>query len=880
MNKLLRLSGYILCLFILQMNMSCMAKKEYEYKFQNPELETKVRVNDLINQMTLSEKVSQMRYDAPAIKRLGVPDYNWWNECLHGVARAGEATVFPQAIGMGATFNKSLMFDIGTAISDEARAKHHRFVKENKRGIYQGLTFWTPNINIFRDPRWGRGQETYGEDPYLTSRMGVNFIKGLQGDDPKYLKVVATAKHFAVHSGPEKSRHEDNYHTTDRDLYETYLPAFEAAIKEANVQSIMCAYNRFRDEACCGSNLLLNDILRNDWGFDGYVVSDCWAINDFWEPNKHSIAENATEASALAVKRGTDLNCGNAFDPNLTDAVLKGMVDEEKVDLALSRLFEARFKLGMFDPDGSVSWSKIPYDVVCSDAHYALSEKTARESIVLLKNENKTLPLSKQISSIAVIGPNANSKQVLLGNYHGTPHNRITPLKAITEKLSNANIYYAKGSDIAKGWPLLQTIPSSVLKNEGKVGLKGEYFANQTWQGSPKFTRNDSVINFIWMPDRPIEDLKTDEFSIKWSGQIVPEKSGAYRIALRGSSGARFFINDSLQFEFSDDHEPKTRYFDTKLVKGEAKNIRIEYFNYHTDPQAQLLWAELDEDLLTPALELAKKSEVVVLCLGLSPDIEGEEMPVVLEGFDKGDRSDISLPKSQLELMKEITALGKPVILVLMNGSALAVNWASDNIPAIIEAWYPGEFGGRAIADVLFGDYNPAGRLPVTFYKSVDDLPAFKSYDMNNRTYKYFKGNPLYPFGHGLSYTNFTYENLEIPHQINLNEDIPITVEVRNSGDMDGEEVVQVYLSHTNQNPNKPKHSLVGFERIRLSKGETKKIRFIITPKQYASISSDGKSVIQKGNITVYIGGKQPNLSITPKGAESIEVLTKEIILN
>ena len=880
MNKLLRLGGYILCLFILQMNMGCMAKKEYEYKFQNPELETKVRVNDLINQMTLSEKVSQMRYDAPAIKRLGVPDYNWWNECLHGVARAGEATVFPQAIGMGATFNKSLMFDIGTAISDEARAKHHRFVKENKRGIYQGLTFWTPNINIFRDPRWGRGQETYGEDPYLTSRMGVNFIKGLQGDDPKYLKVVATAKHFAVHSGPEKSRHEDNYHTTDRDLYETYLPAFEAAIKEANVQSIMCAYNRYRDEACCGSNLLLNDILRNDWGFDGYVVSDCWAINDFWEPNKHSIAENAAEASALAVKRGTDLNCGNAFDPNLTDAVLKDLIDEEKVDLALSRLFEARFKLGMFDPDGSVSWSKIPYDVVCSDAHYALSEKTARESIVLLKNENKTLPLSKQISSIAVIGPNANSKQVLLGNYHGTPHNRITPLKAITEKLPNANIYYAKGSDIAKGWPLLQTIPSSVLKNEGKVGLKGEYFANQTWQGSPIFTRNDSVINFIWMPDRPIEDLKTDEFSIKWSGQIVPEKSGAYRIALRGSSGARFFINDSLQFEFSDDHEPKTRYFDTKLVKGEAKNIRIEYFNYHTDPQAQLLWAELDEDLLTPALELAKKSEVVVLCLGLSPDIEGEEMPVVLEGFDKGDRSDISLPKSQLELMKEITALGKPVILVLMNGSALAVNWASDNIPAIIEAWYPGEFGGRAIADVLFGDYNPAGRLPVTFYKSVDDLPDFKSYDMNNRTYKYFKGNPLYPFGHGLSYTNFTYENLEIPHQINLNEDIPITVEVRNSGDMDGEEVVQVYLSHTNQNPNKPKHSLVGFERIRLSQGETKKIRFIITPKQYASISSDGKSVIQKGNITVYIGGKQPNLSITPKGAESIEVLTKKIILN
>ena len=879
MKKLLKLCNVILLTLLLQLDMGCMAKKEYEYKFQNPRLEITERVNDLIDQMTLAEKVSQMRYDAPAIDRLGIPAYNWWNECLHGVARAGEATVFPQAIGMGATFDKSLMFEIGTVISDEARAKHHRFVKENKRGIYQGLTFWTPNINIFRDPRWGRGQETYGEDPYLTGRMGVNFIKGLQGDDPKYFKVIATAKHFAVHSGPEKSRHEDNYHTSDKDLKETYLPAFEAAIKEANVQSVMCAYNRYRDEACCGSNLLLNDILRKEWGFDGYVVSDCWALNDFWEPNKHGLSKDAVEASALAVDGGTDLNCGNVFDPNLTDAVLKGIVDEAKVDRALARLMEARFKLGMFDPDHMVPWSDLSYEVVGSEKHYALSEKTAKESIVLLKNEKQTLPLDKNISSIAVIGPNANSKQVLLGNYHGTPHNRITPLKAIQEKLPNAQVHYAKGSNIAQGWPLLEPIPSNALKNGSNHGLKGEYFDNQKWEGTPKFTRNDSVIDFIWMPKKPIDGLVSDEFSVKWTGQLVAPRTGKYRIGLRASSGGKFYVNDTLKFEFSDDHEPKTRYFDTDLVQGEAKDIRIEFFNYHTDPQAQLVWAHMDEDLLSTAIELAKKSEVVVLCLGLSPDIEGEEMPVVLEGFDKGDRSEISLPKSQLRLMTEVAALDKPIVLVLMNGSALAVNWADEHIPAIVESWYPGEFGGKAIADVLFGDYNPAGRLPVTFYKSTEDLPDFKSYDMTNRTYKYFKGEPLYPFGHGLSYTNFTYDHLEIPNEVELNEDIPITVEVTNTGKREGDEVVQLYISHNIQEEDAPVHSLVGFERISLSVGETKKVSFKITPKQYARITSEGKIDITPGSIQFHVGGKQPNLKTNPKGAELIQVLTKTTTL-
>lgn len=850
--------------------------EKYLYKFQNTNLEIQERVEDLINQMTLKEKVSQMRYDAPAIERLGVPEYNWWNECLHGVARAGEATVFPQGIGMGATWNPDLIFQMGDAVSDEARAKHHKSKSEGKRGIYQGLNFWTPNINIFRDPRWGRGQETYGEDPYLTSRIGVNYIKGLQGEEDKHYKVIATAKHFAVHSGPEKSRHEDNYHTSDKDLYETYLPAFEAAIKEAKVHSVMCAYNRYRDEACCGSNLLLNKILREDWEFGGYVVSDCWAINDFWEPNKHNLVETPEEAAALAVDRGTDLNCGNVYDPSLSEAVLKDLIDENKIDIALKRLFTARFKLGMFDPDDQVKWSKIPYDVVASKKNHELSEKISKESMVLLKNDNKLLPLNKNIKSIAVIGPNANSKQSLLGNYHGTPKNHMTPLMAIKNKLPNATVTYALGSDIAVGWPTLNTVPSNVLKNGNKEGLKGEYFRNMNWEGKPEFIRNDKNVDFSWVAKRPMENLEKDVFSVKWTGELIPKESGTYRIGLRASNGGKLTFNGKLQFKFSDDHEPKTKYFDVVLTKGKSNTINIEYYNYHADPQAQLVWAKTDQDLISPALKAAKNSEVVVLCLGLSPSIEGEEMPVLLEGFDKGDRSEITLPKTQIELMKKVHALGKPTILVLMNGSALAVNWAADNIPAILEAWYPGEFGGNAIADILFGDYNPAGRLPVTFYKSVNDLPDFKNYNMENRTYKYFKGKPLFPFGHGLSYTNFTYSNLDIKKEVVVNEPIEVKVDISNSGAIKGEEVVQVYVSHENKDKNAPIRSLVGFKRISLTPGETKTVILNIKPKQYALTSSEGKPIIKPGAISICVGGKQPGFNGVAN-ANTTTVLKKKI---
>ena len=857
--------AFKVCFISLFLVLSC-NENEPDFIFENQSLPIEERVSDLVNRMTLKEKISQMRYDAPAIERLNVPEYNWWNECLHGVARAGEATVFPQAIGMGATWNPDLIFNMGTVVSDEARAKYHKFISEGQRKMGQGLTFWTPNINIFRDPRWGRGQETYGEDPLLTSRIGVNYIKGLQGDNDKYLKVVATAKHFAVHSGPEKSRHQDNYVTTKKDLYETYLPAFEAAVKEAKVHSVMCAYNRYNDKPCCGSDLLLQKILRENWGFKGYVVSDCWAVTDFWEEDKHAVVKTPEEAGALAVLSGTDLNCGSVFDPNLNEAVLKELIDEKKLDVALIRLFTARFKLGMFDDQNDVEWSKIAYDVVASEKHYKLSEQIARESMVLLKNDNNILPLSKSIKSIAIIGPNADSKQALLGNYHGTPHNFITPLRGLQEKLPNTTINYALGSYIAEEWPTLKAIPKGVLTNEKGTGLYAEYFDNNTFKGEPVLVRNDETVDFTWTPKRPLENLKSDYFSVRWSGEIVPKETGEYRIGLKAGNYAKLYVNDSLKFEYSADYEPKLEYFDAKLTAKESYKIRIEYSNTLSDPQAHLVWAKLNTDLLSPAIEAAKKSEVVILCLGLSPEVEGEEMPVVIEGFDKGDRSKITLPKAQLELVKKIQKLGKPTVVVLMNGSALAINWTAKNIPAILEAWYPGEFGGRAIADILFGDYNPSGKLPITFYKSVKDLPDFKNYDMENRTYKYFKGEPLFPFGHGLSYSKFEYSNLEISDKIAKNADVVISVDVKNNSKYSGEEVVQCYVTHENDKiQNNPVRSLVSFEKIYIKANESKKVTFKIPSKKYARISEEGKRVIESGILKISIGGKQPDKTVTLK---------------
>jgi beta-glucosidase len=712
--------GFLIWLVYFMLPAAVFSQQKYEFTYQDPSQSVENRVDDLLGRMTLEEKISQMMNTAPAIDRLGIPAYDWWNECLHGVGRAGLATVFPQAIGLGATWDEDLIFRISTTISDEARAKYHEFIRNGSRKRYQGLTFWTPNINIFRDPRWGRGQETYGEDPFLTGKIGVQFIKGLQGNDPKYFKTIATVKHFVVHSGPEPERHSFDAVTDERDFRETYLPQFEMGIKEGKAYSVMCAYNRYNGETCCGSDALLNGILRTEWGFDGYIVSDCGAIADIFRG--HKVVETPQEASALAVKAGTDLECSNVYR-NLKDAVAKGMINEAEIDVAVKRLMTARFRLGMFDPDEMVEYSKIPYSVLDSEKNRQLAKESALKSIVLLKNDHNLLPLNKNIGTVAVIGPNSDQSFVLLGNYNGVPSDPVTPLRGIREELSGlSEVLYAQGCNWAAGMP-------------------GEKTA---------------------------EELKKE------------------------------------------------------------------------------------------ALEVAAKADVVIMCMGITPRLEGEEMRVNVDGFRGGDRTRIDLPDVQQELIRDIHALGKPVVLVLLNGSALAINWEKDNIPAIIESWYGGQAAGPAIADVIFGDFNPAGRLPVTFYKSVNDLPDFSDYAMKNRTYRYFGGEPLFSFGYGLSYTTYKYSKLKIPKTADINDTVNLSVTVKNTGKTAGDEVVQVYLSNLGSDVPVPIRSLKGFKRIHLLPGESRVVNFNVTPDSFSIIDEQNKRVIKPGIFEFSVGGSQP----------------------
>jgi beta-glucosidase len=694
--------------------------------YQNPDLPLDERVDDMVSRMTLEEKVLQIFHPAPAIERLGVPEYDWWNECLHGVARAGIATVFPQAIGMAATWNPDLIHRVATAISDEARAKHHEAVRKGGSVRYTGLTFWSPNVNIFRDPRWGRGQETYGECPYLTARMGVAFVRGLQGDDPRYLKLVATPKHYAVHSGPEHDRHHFDVEVSERDLRETYLPAFRACVIEGGAVSVMGAYQRFRGEPCCASTLLLDRILREEWGFDGYVVSDCGAISDFYQ--HHLVVQTPEEAIALAVKSGCDLTCcwplpsGCNLDRPLLRAVRQGLLDEATLDRSIKRLFTARFRLGMFDPPERVPYAQIPYEVNDSPPHRALALRTARESLVLLKNEDDLLPLSKNLHTIAVIGPNADWVEALLGNYNGAPSEAVTPLAGIRRAISpGTQVLYAPGC------------------------------------------------------------------------------------AIRGGT----------------------------------------------------------RDGFAEAVEIAGKADVAILVLGLSQDLEGEEGQ--LDGVTQGqvsqaDRAGLDLPGVQEDLLKAVHATRTPVVLVLLNGSPVAVNWAHMHVPAILEAWYPGEEGGTAIAEALFGEYNPGGRLPVTFYRSVDQLPPFTDYDMaKGRTYRYFRGEPLYPFGYGLSYTRFTYGDLLVtPPQVTAGGPVHVRATVTNSGDRAGDEVVQLYLSDLRASVPVPIRQLAGFTRIHLQPGETQAVHFTLSPEQMSLIDDAGRRVVEPGEFEIAVGGRQP----------------------
>ena len=843
-------------------------KPDSNAAYLNPKLPLDQRVNDLISRMTLEEKVSQMMNAAPAIPRLGIPQYDWWNEALHGVAFSGVATVFPQSIGLGATFDPPLVNRVATAISDEARAKYHEAQRRGNYDRFYGLTFWSPNINIFRDPRWGRGQETYGEDPFLTSRIGVAFVKGLQGDDPKYLKVVSTPKHYAVHSGPEPERHRFDAAAIERDLRETYLPAFRATVVEGRAVSVMCAYNRTNGEPCCANTRLLGETLRGEWGFNGYVVSDCGAIDDIYK--RHNFLKTAEEASALAVKRGTDLECGDSYK-SLVNAVKQGLISEAEIDRSLKRLFEARFRLGMFDPPELVPYAKIPFSTNDSAEHRQLALEAARESIVLLKNENNTLPLRKDLKSIAVIGPNADAIPVLLGNYNGQPSRATTPLAAIRQRVSpNTKVMYALGTSLMEISAV--PVPSSALSGpQGERGLKAEYFANKTLAGAPLVTRVDRDVNFDWEMSNPAPGIPADDFSARWTGKLVPTTSGKYRFGAIADDGVRIYLDGKLIAEDWTDHAPATITGEVTLEAGKSYDVKMEYYESKIGAVARLVWEPPKVQTGSPydeAVKVAKEADTVVLVLGLSSRLEGEEMNVREPGFLGGDRVDIQLPARQQQLLEAVAATGKPMVVVLLSGSALAVNWANEHAPAIMQAWYPGEEGGAAIADVLFGDYNPAGRLPVTFYQSVDQLPPFDNYQMDGRTYRFFKGKPLYPFGHGLSYTQFKYSEFTVSSpRVAPNEGVTVSARVENAGTREGDEVVQLYVTDVDASVRVPIRSLAGVERVHLKPGERRVVKFTIEPRQLALITDDGRTVVEPGDFKVTIGGKQPGFTGTADNA-------------
>jgi beta-glucosidase len=868
------------------------------------------RVTDLVSRMTIEEKIAQMQDVAPAIPRLQVPAYNWWNEGLHGVARSGIATVFPQAIGLAATWDTNLIHSVADVISTEARAKYNDAIAHNNFGRYYGLTFWSPNINIFRDPRWGRGQETYGEDPFLTARLGVAFVTGLQGDDPHYLKTVSTPKHYAVHSGPESLRHRFNVPVSLHDLYDTYTPAFRATVMEGHADSIMCAYNSIDGEPACANHLLYG-LLRRDWGFNGYVVSDCWAVNDLYQG--HGFTMTLDQASALALKAGTDLTCGPQFKV-LDRALDDRLVASADIDLAVRRLFEARFRLGMFDPPANVPWSKLTLSDVDTPASRKIALDTARESIVLLKNSPKlrsksgelTLPVSSNIKSIAVVGPTADSLDALLGNYNGVPSTYSTVLTGIKKRFPNAKISYAPGAPLTETRPLivppsafrtcgtgtpacaLGVSSSSVPPNPSQPGLTAEYFSNPRLAGQPTTTRFDPYVDFEWNNVSPAPGVPAEFYSVRWTGVLIPPIDGDYRLGASSDGGYRLYLDNKL---FIDDWAPHGERALTTYVHlqgGHAYPIKLEYFHYSWESAVRLLW--LPPNLQQEALDAARKSDLTIAVVGITAQLEGEESENSDPGFFGGDRTDITLPSTQQQLLEALAATGKPLVVVLTSGSAMAVNWADEHAAAILEAWYPGEEGGTAVADVLSGDYNPSGRLPVTFYKSVAQLPPYTDYNMSNRTYRYLNETPLYPFGYGLSYSTFSYSDLNLgkvqpggagqPPQgasatlldqpvalsnftslasSSIPGDAPITVttHVTNTSKLSGDEVAELYITHANIE-GAPIRALVGFQRVHLNAGASQDVTFILTPRDLSIVDPTGHRLIPAGPVELTVGSTQP----------------------
>jgi beta-glucosidase len=832
--------------------------------YLDPSQPINVRVDDLISRMTLEEKASQLVNQARAIPRLQVPNYDWWSEALHGVANAGTATVFPEPIGLAATFDSPLIHEMAVVIGTEARAKHNQAVRAGRRDIMEGLDFWSPNINIFRDPRWGRGQETYGEDPYLTGRMGVAFVTGLQGDDPKYFRVISTPKHFAVHSGPEPSRHSIDVQVSKHDMEDTYLPAFRAAVTEGKAESVMCAYNRVNGQPACANTFLLKDQLRGAWKFNGYVVSDCDAIVDMFEG--HHFVKSQAEAAAAAIKTGMDNECADFFTITkddhdykpFIDAVKQGLLTEADIDNTLRRLFTARMRLGMFDPPAMVPYAQTPDSEIDSAAHRELALKTARESMVLLKNDG-VLPLAPAVKKILVVGPLAESTQVLHGNYSGTASHAVTALEGIRKQFAGAQVSFQPGTDFLREHPV---IPTSMLStDDGKPGLKGEYFSGDI-SGTPQVTRTDPYVDLqlshadshaLPVPRVSKEDMK--DFSVRWTGFLTPAESGIYQIGLMGSM-QRLWIDGKLVIDDAVGHDPNPQVAKLQLERGHRYAVKVEYMA--GGRISKLIWLPVSGDPLVEAVSAARQADVVVAVVGITSKLEGEEMKVDLPGFRGGDRTSLSLPAEEEALLGALKGSGKPLVVVLMNGSALAVNWANDHANAILDAWYAGEEGGTAIAQTLAGVNNPAGRLPVTFYKGTEQLPEFEDYAMKNRTYRYFTGEPLYGFGHGLSYTTFEYSGMKLSNpSLNAGDPLDVEVDVKNTGKRDGDEVAELYITFPKL-PGTPLRALRGFTRVHLKAGEQKHVKLTLSPRDLSYVNDAGDRFVSTGDHLITVGGGQP----------------------
>ena len=849
------------------------------------------RAHALVGQMTLEEKVSQLEDWATAIPRLGIPDYQTWNESLHGVARAGYATVFPQAIGMGATWDLNIVQAMGDVISQEARGKYNEAQRQDNHRIFYGLTFWSPNINIFRDPRWGRGQETYGEDPFLTGKLGVAFVHGVQGPDLDHLRAVATSKHFAVHSGPESLRHGFNVDPSARDLEETYLPAFRATVTEGHVQSVMCAYNSIDEFPACTNKMLLKDHLRYAWGFKGFVVSDCGAIVDVNQGHKKT--PDITHSAALSIQAGTDLSC-SIWTPGfntLADAVHQRLVSEDLITQAAERLYTARIKLGLFDAPGSSRFDNIPFAVVGSNLNRHTSLRAAEESIVLLKNSG-VLPLRGETAHVAVIGPTADLLPSILGNYVGTPVRPVTPLDGLTTQFHTSPVLYAQGSTLADGVGV--PVPRTVF--EAGKGLKTEFFATPNWTGRPIATTTQPAVQTDWENAHPVPQIETNDYSVRWSGQLAVPAAGHYVFTLESGDSFPYSPKESYRFildgkvisegslrqggdlssmgnfkaapgasptappvmQFAKIPSIPFDFTDTK-----PHEFRLEYS--HTGDQSggglTLKWEAPAQALLDEAVAQAKQADVVVAFVGLSPQLEGEEMRIKIDGFNGGDRTSLNLPAPQQKLLEALSATGKPLVVVLQSGSAVALNWADEHAQAILEAWYPGVEGGTAIARTLAGLNNPAGRLPVTFYRSLDGLPDFTDYSFKTatggRTYRYFPGKPLWGFGYGLSYSKFTYGPVKLSSEsLNAGDPLTATVSVTNAGTVNGDEVVEAYLKTPQEGG--PIHSLAGFERITIPAGQSKEVTITLDPRTLSSVDDQGNRSILPGKYTLTLGGAQP----------------------